>query len=613
VHEGTALTLAIETTTSANGRTALERLRRQGCILLIGSGISASAPTSLPAGGSLTGAIAVALAARTGDRQFACKALSKAAFEYLMDGCPRLDTLGENLARLFGSVDPNPLHQAVAAALNLGSVRHVVTTNYDANLEEACRRELLPTQTWRLVVEPSDLAGLTDDQSVIFKIHGCAVRDLARIGSPRTMVYALQEEGELLDWKRALLRRLASNGTLLVAGYSGRDFEICPELSHLRVKVVWNGRCEPGGAAANALTANARRVLTETGGMLLVGDMAEVLSVLADRTVPTPTTSPFPAASGVRATWRAVSSGLTSEDIQLWRATALNALGDARDANVAARRLLPAPGRPAEAFARESQIARSMFHGGLYRQALGQYEAAARVAQQESARAASAAEAADWRKRRLEMRVLQVSAYRCYGSWLRARRALRALQVDAGRSDSWLRAQIAIQWAMLWRHPYQVARFMHLAPIARRYQDRARRQLRIVAEWARGGRWHDLQQAELWARYFDIPFAEIYSGPMTPLPSRSGYAHFGYVVANSMALRESLERPASDVVESEVSDALGWLSSAGANPEFWKLLVVAMRRRPTSRSWRPWVFPAIRAWRQCEYALPMRVLLTMFP
>ena len=90
------------------------------------------------------------------------------------------------------------------------------------------------------------------------------------------MVYQLSQEGEMARWKEKFLRQLLRGKTLLVIGYSGFDFEICPEIISSRVKnVIWISRDRP-----EHMSHNAERVLRETKGTLLVGDLQDALLAL---------------------------------------------------------------------------------------------------------------------------------------------------------------------------------------------------------------------------------------------------------------------------------------------------------------------------------------------
>ncbi|HIG17356.1 MAG TPA: hypothetical protein EYQ31_08725, partial [Candidatus Handelsmanbacteria bacterium] len=50
------------------------------------------------------------------------------------------------------------------------------------------------------------------------------------------MVFQLSQEGALPDWKRQMLARILKGRDVVVMGYSGLDFDICPILFGLEYK-----------------------------------------------------------------------------------------------------------------------------------------------------------------------------------------------------------------------------------------------------------------------------------------------------------------------------------------------------------------------------------------
>src|SRR5205807_9904861 len=151
------------------------------------------------------------------------------------------EILGDNLLKLFSPRAANPLHIAIADLVRDGAVEHIITTNYDVDFETACRIECSPAQQPRVIVTESEADELPPLRSAVLQIHGCVEHDQQRgPEEARTMVYALRREGELPDWKRRMLYRLAGGRRVLVCGYSGSDFEICPELARLHAQIVWN-------------------------------------------------------------------------------------------------------------------------------------------------------------------------------------------------------------------------------------------------------------------------------------------------------------------------------------------------------------------------------------
>jgi hypothetical protein len=120
---------------------------------------------------------------------------------------------------------------------------------------------------------------------VYFKIHGTATPE-----AENTIVCDLEAEGWPAKWKRDLLLEVTSGRTLVVLGYSGRDFDICPDLVNYteQIQTVW---LQPH---RGTLQPNARRVLEERDGMVVEGDLVEFLRLLIDPHLAVPAPSPKP-------------------------------------------------------------------------------------------------------------------------------------------------------------------------------------------------------------------------------------------------------------------------------------------------------------------------------
>jgi hypothetical protein len=260
----------------ADGTRLLESLRAEGFVALFGSGVSGWKPSTYPLGAAVTAGVARFLT--TGTTHFAAtveRLIGRAAFEHVLEGCPEEDRsiLCNNIVNLYDpdpKPEPNPIHKSIASLIATGTIRHAVTTNYDSAIEDACRALSGTRAAARIVAIVPPAPPITDTTPIILKIHGCAATDRRRApGVEPTIVFHLAQEGVLCDWKRNLLAGLTSDRTLVVCGYSGLDFEICPELELLSGRIrrlVWN--TQPG-----ALTENAHQVLERLDGIRLVGDM----------------------------------------------------------------------------------------------------------------------------------------------------------------------------------------------------------------------------------------------------------------------------------------------------------------------------------------------------
>jgi hypothetical protein len=580
---------------SPGGARLLSSFRQRGFVVLLGSMISDWESTGLPPGMSLTREVAELLAEPLESPEQIKQWIRNAAFEHIMENCPNQDALGDNLLALFSRVNPNPVHRAIARLVADGIIEHMVTTNYDVNLEAACHDICPPSRRPQVIVTEEQAESLELCRPVLFKIHGCVEHDRRR-GSrqPRSMIFTLGREGELPGWKRQLLHRVAAGRRLLVSGYSGRDFEICPELPRLQADVVWNAWPD-----ARTLTPNARRVLTLTGGVALVSDMRAVLGYLnggapvqADRPAESPDLR------------EKIARGLTDWDIALWRIRTLVAIGAATEGVRYTGLMRGMAGADADRqFHRLLNLGRCQFHAGSYRQAVATYREAALFSERQQQR--------DWL---IEAKGDLIEALRCHGAWFKARKQLSEVEAMLDPQDDWRHAAMALRRVLLLRQWYQLAKIIKIVPWkVRALRRECKDLLKIVVQHSKDSHWLELQQAELWANRLDIPFAELYEGPLNPLPSKHGYQHLGYMIAESMALRDELRRRIEEPQDDVVQGMIEALNTAGALPELWKLVLLLIRTRGWNATTVTQRRAAFRAWRRSEYTPLMRVLATLFP
>ena len=220
---------------TGEGRSFVRELKSRDITLLVGSAISLFHPTSLPTGQRLSAIIVDLLLSqlRGGYTEDFTRYVLSIPFEYLCEYCPDQTKLRNVLISEFYPRVSNEVHKAIATLVRANVIKHIVTTNYDT-----CLEDILPNGTPLRHVVTEEEAGLLDDSDrILLKIHGSA--------SPKyqaSMVFSLRQEGVLPDWKRAVLRSALNNHVLLVVGYSGLDFELCPEIPLAGpASVMWVG------------------------------------------------------------------------------------------------------------------------------------------------------------------------------------------------------------------------------------------------------------------------------------------------------------------------------------------------------------------------------------
>jgi hypothetical protein len=581
---------------SDEGKCVITELRAAELTLLVGSGISSFEPTSLPAGQALGTAIAARLAAGSASNQeLLVSILKETAFEHVMERCPGPERVREVLSRRFRDVPPNPVHLAFVRLAAAGVVRHLITPNYDVGLERAFAAAAPETRLGlvRTETEAADLDGGSDP--VLFKIHGCATEAFAD-----TMVFRLTDEAQLEPWKRHTLRTLIAGRPLLVIAYSGFDFEICPELPRMGAsRLVWLHFGE-----LKWMTANAWRVVRESGGVVLQGDVQSLAGALLGEEKVEADWAPAVADEFVRDLF----SGFSEEEVDAWRTRLFGEIGCARDAIAAAERLLSA----AEARDDVAAIGRALshrgrgrFHHGLYLDAAVDYSRAARIFRR----------LGDTHELRGALNGV-VECNRCAGRYDRTFFALRELALLGraaadDREQQSARADRRMLGSLLRRHGYQLATLIPKRRGLRRLRkrlrvalrERASRDIAQVAEFAaNAGNWLQLQQTRLWAKRYGLHWNKVFRGTMDPLPPREGYRQLGYVVARSMAVRDEGRPPDP----AEVNELLNALVGVEAWPEAWKLARFAEEHLGLDA-----VSPTLRGaiesgWHRCQITAPMR-------
>ena len=111
------------------------------------------------------------------------------------------------------------------------------------------------------------------DNNLYFKIHGSVDIDI----DGKNLIFALHHEGLLNPWKRELLAKMVRDKSLLIVGYSGLDFDICPLLLETQLKTVfWYVRGENVDEVMNKLSPNALEFYKQKNGYFIVGKMRDL-------------------------------------------------------------------------------------------------------------------------------------------------------------------------------------------------------------------------------------------------------------------------------------------------------------------------------------------------
>ncbi len=595
---------------SAQGNLVLSQLKRDPPVVLCGSAISGFAPTSLPTGGGFTKGMFrllfphAILAGRGQLAKFLEEFFERVPFEHLLQRCPNQDMLREIIKEAFLIDRYNPTHGALAKGLVTGTISALITTNYDLCLDKVLGvnpklsiSKLYP-DVLRVVTENDAKRANRTNVKIYFKIHGTS-DDF----KGETLVFSLTHESYLPEWKRQVLGSIIKARPLLIIGYSGKDFEICPELARMQIKqIIWNQRDH------NHLTSNAQRLLRIKKGVFLEGDMLDLLEDLFGLYQ-----RPSWAVAS-NALLHSISTKFPLQEIMEWRAALSNSMGFPTLALKSAEDLLSvrSGNRISLYFIRaKRQKAQALFHLGRYKQSAFLFEQASEHAKQlkdDNLRA--------------ELLLDVSSACIGYGSFRRALRRNKTAQAIARklndeRKRKHLLGGVFLRHAhMLW-YLHQLARVTRITPFRDWIIKKGLEALRKASShYLDTGDWFGFQQIRLLGERMGIRPTELTDGThYEPPPVRSGYEHLGYYVPQASYTRDQLAQrrgPLSSTEAKELREHLEVCRITGNIPEIWKILWLGIRRDPRWRKDLAKLREFYRSFRACEYSIQMRVFKLIF-
>lgn len=568
---------------SAAGERVLDAIAADPPVVLLGSALSAFVPTCLPAGRAFADTLFEVLFPPTGfdsrAQSILCRSLfQRVPFEHVMECCPTPEHAEDVVVQGLSARAPNVLHEGVANAIINGRIRAIVSPNYDV-----CLEAVRGFQSVRRVVTEDEARSVLDGP-VYFKIHG-SIEPQYR----SSLVFALRHETVLPTWKRTLLRRLLANRTLLVIGYSGTDFEICPELQRAGCRrIVWNFPTAEELHRRN----NVRQLLTVTEGEVLVGDLRALLARVCG--VPSLSADWAPSTSSLRA---ALFAACSREELLEWRARLAVGMGCASVAHRAAAEREGIDPKWRESLEGARVLGNAAFHGGRYRTALRTYRVPARtLALPAGARCGMWLEVAE--------------AQRVYGARLRAlmrlRKALRmARRLPPGSERHRLEGAAALRQALIGRGWYQLLGHGPFKRVRSPLRTWLRGRLRLAAEAAlAAGDRLNLHQIQLTAERLDIPFDAVVPDDWIGVPTKDGYRNLGYLIAESMVFRDRLKRERTSLKRDDLISLRKYVRQHSLLqnwPEVWKLALLAVRWGPPAYRTLE-IRRLVRAFLRCEHS-----------
>lgn len=233
------------------GRSPIESIKiadLQKVTVLVGSGLSAHKMNGLPAGGQVSKSMMQYIGRfMPGDFDAFWKYAWITPFEQIFNDYPDESSLRDAMASAYQNRVVNPFQERLAEYAAAGNISAIITTNYDVCIEEALKLKGVP-----FVVVASQGTAVPSGYLPVFKIHGSA-------DDPASLVLSLKHEGMLPAWKAELLRALCADRSIYVLGYSGSDFDICPQLFAMNAtSIYWLVRPTQRGISFEGMSGNLK-------------------------------------------------------------------------------------------------------------------------------------------------------------------------------------------------------------------------------------------------------------------------------------------------------------------------------------------------------------------
>jgi len=566
----------------------LKTKNQGGATLFVGSGISLDSPTLLPSGENVTRYLAELLTEQfeltsRKEKTEVINAIIGTPFEYVWDQSPQNKQLEFVFINEYKNRQPNNIHYAIRDLVINGTIKHVITTNYDTCLDQVFQN----IDFIKEVATENDSRNIESNQGIYFKIHGSA-----KSGLESTIVYRLSHEGILPSWKQKVLRRCLSNANLIVVGYSGLDFEICPEIKLAKPsQVIWNSFYNPK-KYTETLKSNALRVLNSSDkNIVLWGDMKKLFSLLSGKKLPEVSRNK------TIPNWR-LDTLLSKTEIQLWACSVISPPGYGLQAQKLANKILSSIDETSPYWVTGIYLlGDAQFHQGKYVQSANNCSKAAQIYKQNKNLTGY-----------IDAVSRQSDALRCAGNFwdallviTEARATLSAIKLSKEDKRKFV-GSLDLKELLVYRDFYEITKWLNNYKLAKSYQTYARRLIsRITKAVEKEGQWHIFQQTKMWANRLEVDFNEIYKGTMQPLDDWFGFRHLGAIIPEMMATRDALWRGTTGrgTTINEVKKLVRRAKQIGCNPEIWKLSLIfnekiAELNNKESLEWK-------KAFDECEY------------
>ncbi len=571
-------------------------------VAFIGSGVSLWTPSNLPTGNQFTRSVFSLLfkddlgTPIDQNPTILKKYFDKLPFEVINDKCPDMNGIENLLRSIYDKYEPNPIHELFARLLFDGKIQSIITPNYDCCFDTAIARVFgVPIgiklgKVIRVVNQQHSALAQSRNASVYFKIHGSTDDK-----SGESLVFRLNQEGVLPQWKRKLFRNILQEKPLLVIGYSGSDFDICPEiaLSHSE-RIIWNVLSWD----ERNIPPNIKFLAERCDLSIIIGDMRELLSVLYR-----PITATF--GKSELDLERLLKDKFDDNCKIFWRIQVYNSINYNKSALVATSTQINKNHDQIALISLLSEYAGASASSGKYLEAAKSHDKAARIAQGTPVPKSTY----------ITQILLACDAWRCYGSFLRSViRYSKAASIirNMPNPPPYLLADLDRNLLLLIRHPYDFFQKLQLSYLAKKMQMIASEAIsRTINFYRENGAWYQLQQVGLWRERFHLHERvsvhwEEYETPF----SNDGYQQLNFPMGRMMAFRHNLKQFDRLLTKDEANKAREFVADAkelGISPEVWKLSMLILLRTDKNEHSSKEIIDFIRAFMSCQYSLLFRI------
>lgn len=572
-------------------------------VVILGSYISTWSPTNLLSGQQFTQQL-FSLIFKNEKGEYYEKTINdsliqsifkKLPFEVINSKCPNQQSIYKILKRCFNPRKPNEVHKLFADLIISGKIKAIITTNYDRCLEIAINNRihslgLINKKKIDVIVREDDLTkNKRTNNPVVFKIHGS-------IEQEKTLVFHLDQEGQLEPWKRTFLNQLIHNSQILIIGYSGLDFDICREISVSKPrKVIWNF-FDPGD-----VTVNSKVLEKNIDIVKIYGDMAKLL---------TKTFSPIKLNSSPdkKDYLSILRSFFSTNEIILWQARLLNALSYSKVSIELSKKWMKKFTSPDLAIELMSELAGGLAPNGKYFDAGKTHLKAAKFAKQHNL------DPQDY----FRQICCASDAFRGSGNYILSillHRKMVNFAVGQKNNKNQMEISILRNEILLKQIAFRFLKRLKLLKLFNNIQNSITNQINdILPILLKSGDYYSFQQIQLWASRFDISPSSIDSMVNAQtLQPEDGYEQLYFQLGIIMDFRFRVTRKKDPQIEDylQIREYIMDAKNLGIKPEIWKLLRLIYDRFPDeftqddkNEFW--------SAFFECQYSLLQRIQKLVF-